>query len=195
MSRPLGLGIFGGTFDPPHVGHLAAAAAARQALALDTVALVVASVPWQKVGSRAISAAEDRLAMVEAAVSERDGLEACAIEIEMGGDSVTADTIEELHRRHPDLDPVVILGSDAAAGLDTWRRAGELATMARFAVVARPRSLELTIPPAFVVERVESPLVDLSSSELRECIRRGRPVEYLVPDAVLDVIEERGLYR
>ena len=195
MSGRLRLGIFGGTFDPPHVGHLAAASAARHALDLDVVALVVASVPWQKVGSRAISPAEDRLAMVEAAVAGRDDLVACAVEIELGGDSVTADTVAELHRRHDDLDIVVIVGSDAAGGLDTWRRVDELASMARFAVVARPGTEDVDLPPGFDADTIPSPLVDLSSSLLRHRIANGLPVDFLIPEATLAVIADRGLYR
>src|SRR5205823_2687872 len=89
-------GIFGGTFDPPHVGHLVAAVNVRHALRLDRILLVVANHPWQKVGTRDISPAADRLAMVEAAVREVDGLEASAIEIERGGTSYTADTLASL---------------------------------------------------------------------------------------------------
>ncbi|MGK2928931.1 MAG: nicotinate-nicotinamide nucleotide adenylyltransferase, partial [Acidimicrobiales bacterium] len=84
------IGVFGGTFDPPHVGHLVTAVNVRHALDLDRLLLVVANEPWQKVGSRPISAAADRLAMVEAAVAGVSGLEACAIEIERGGPSFTA---------------------------------------------------------------------------------------------------------
>ncbi len=88
------LGIFGGTFDPPHIGHLVAAINVRHTLALDRVLLTVANVPWQKVGSRPLSPADDRLAMVEAAVADVDGLEASSIEIERGGRLV-----HDRHRR------------------------------------------------------------------------------------------------
>ena len=114
------LGIFGGTFDPPHVGHLVAANEVRHVLGLDVVLLVVANAPWQKVGSRGISDAQDRLAMVRAAVDGHDGLEASDIEITRGGPSYTADTLAALHEVEPDAELFCILGADAAAGFLTW---------------------------------------------------------------------------
>src|SRR5690606_27243253 len=116
------IGVFGGTFDPPHVGHLVPALFVAEALALDVVLLVVANVPWQKVGSRPISPARDRLDMVRAAVDGVDVLEASDLEIRRGGDTFTVDTIAELRAQGPDDDLVLILGSDAASGLDTWER-------------------------------------------------------------------------
>src|SRR6188474_2073238 len=95
------LGIFGGTFDPPHVGHLVTAVNVRHALSLDRVVLMVANVPWQKQGSRAITPAAQRLAMVEAAVRDVDGLEAGRLEIDHGGPSFTADTLGTLQQANP----------------------------------------------------------------------------------------------
>ncbi|MEO7573899.1 MAG: adenylyltransferase/cytidyltransferase family protein, partial [Acidimicrobiales bacterium] len=95
------LGIFGGTFDPPHVGHLISAVNVRHELALDRVLLVVNNLPWQKTGSRAISPAEDRFAMVAAAVAEVEGLEASRLEIEAGGPSYTAATLATLLGEDP----------------------------------------------------------------------------------------------
>ncbi|MGH9216846.1 MAG: nicotinate-nicotinamide nucleotide adenylyltransferase, partial [Acidimicrobiales bacterium] len=114
------LGIFGGTFDPPHVGHLVTAVNVRHELVLDRVLLVVADQPWQKVGTRDISSAEDRFAMVEAAVGDVEGLEASRIELDRGGMSYTADTLSQLLAADPTLDLYVILGSDAAVGLPGW---------------------------------------------------------------------------
>ena len=108
------LGVFGGTFDPPHVGHLVTAVNVRHALALDRVLLVVANVPWQKVGERTVSPAEDRLAMVEAAARGVAGLEVSRLEIDRGGPSYTADTLGELRRAHPRAELFLIVGSDAA---------------------------------------------------------------------------------
>ena len=110
------IGVFGGTFDPPHIGHLVAAVDAQQVLGLDVVLLVVAAVPWQKVGERAISPAGERVAMVRAAVADRPGLEVSELEIRRGGPSYTADTLAELRHAEPDADLFVILGRDAAAG-------------------------------------------------------------------------------
>ena len=110
------LGVFGGTFDPPHVGHLVTAVNVRHALSLDRVLLVVANVPWQKVGERTVSPAEDRLAMVEAAARGVAGLEVSRLEIDRGGPSYTADTLGHLHAAHPGVELFLIVGSDAAGG-------------------------------------------------------------------------------
>ena len=96
------IGLFGGTFDPPHVGHLVTAVNVRHAFSLDLVILMVANVPWQKEGSRRITPAEDRLAMVEAAVAEVAGLVPGRVEIDLGGPSYTADTLERLAKEYPD---------------------------------------------------------------------------------------------
>src|ERR1700704_5880968 len=101
---PLRVGVFGGTFDPPHIGHLVTAVNVRATLGLDRVLFVVANIPWQKAGRRPISPAADRLALVTEAVRGLDGVEASPIEIEHGGDSVTADTLETLRARDPDVE-------------------------------------------------------------------------------------------
>ena len=137
------LGIFGGTFDPPHVGHLVTAVNVRHELGLDRVLLVVSNVPWQKVGTREISPAEARLAMVEAAVADVEGLEASRIELDAGGPSYTADTLATLLAEDPGRELFVILGADAAAGLLTWERCEEVRDLATIVVVERPGA-----PPA-----------------------------------------------
>src|SRR6187551_1918195 len=126
QSRPYRLGLFGGTFDPPHVGHLVTAVNVRHALQLDLVLLMVANVPWQKEAERRITPAEDRFAMVEAAVDGVDGLRASRLEIDHGGNSYTADTLASLRRQLPDTELFTIVGDDAAAGLPTWERFREV---------------------------------------------------------------------
>jgi nicotinate-nucleotide adenylyltransferase len=132
------LGIFGGTFDPPHVGHLVTAVNVRHDLELDRVLLVVNDQPWQKLGTRDISPAADRYAMVEAAVGSVEGLEASRVEIDRGGMSYTADTLRTLLDEEPGRELFVILGSDAAVGLPTWERADEVRKLATVVVVERP---------------------------------------------------------
>ena len=188
------LGIFGGTFDPPHVGHLAAAVNVRHDLHLDRVLLVVNNVPWQKVGSREISPAEDRLAMVAAAVGAVEGLEASALEIEAGGPSYTADTLATLRAEDPDRDLFVILGSDAAAGLLTWERVEDVRAAATVVVVERPGSPPVPPLPGWRWERVEVPSLEVSSTELRTRAEAGRPLDFLVTHEVVECIAERGLY-
>lgn len=190
------LGILGGTFDPVHVGHLAAAVNARASLSLDRILLVVANQPWQKTG-RPLTPAGDRLAMVAAAVAGRRGLEASAVEIERGGTSYTADTLEHLAAEAPGRELFLVVGADVAAQLDTWERLEAVVRLATLAVVVRPGSPRL---PAAVVERpwrvevVEMPALDISSSEVRRRCRAGLPLDFLVPDPVIDLIGRRGLY-
>jgi nicotinate-nucleotide adenylyltransferase len=194
-SRVARLGLFGGTFDPPHVGHIAAAAGVRAALGLDAVWLVVANEPWQKVGQRDVSPVADRLAMVRAAARGIDGVEVSEIEIDRGGSSYTADTIATLHAEDPDRRLFVVVGADAAAGLPSWARADEVRVGATLVLVDRPGTPAGDLPEGWVFERVEIPRLDVSSTDLRRRVAEGRPVDGLVPVDVSSVIRERGLYR
>jgi nicotinate-nucleotide adenylyltransferase len=186
--------VFGGTFDPPHIGHLVAAVNARHALSLDTVLLVVANDPWQKHGERRVSPAADRLALAQAAVEGLDGLEASDLEIARGGPSYTADTLADLHAASPAAELFVILGHDAAVGLPTWERVDEVVGAASFVVVDRPGTERDALPDLVTWRRVEMPRLDLSSSELRRRFADGRPVDLLLPDAVVSRIRRLGLY-
>ncbi len=188
------IGVFGGTFDPPHIGHLVAAINARQALDLDVVLLVVANVPWQKVGHRTVTAAEDRLAMMRAAVGDRDDLEVSDIEVRRGGDSYTADTLGELLDREPDAELFVILGRDAAAGLASWERHDEVVSQAQLVVVDRPGP-PVELDRRYRWLRVDIPELEISSTELRDRVAAGLSIDYLTPSAVVDLIAARGLYR
>jgi nicotinate-nucleotide adenylyltransferase len=192
-EAPGGLGLLGGTFDPPHVGHLAVAANVRWALGLDEVLLVVANQPWQK-AHLPVSPAVDRLAMVEAAVAGVDGVSASALEIERGGTSYTVDTLAELARRCPGVPLHVVLGSDAAAGLDTWERAEEVRAQASIVVVTRPGAERAPLPSGWTARHVDVPRLDVSSTDLRARVADGRPLDGLVPAPVVALIRERGLY-
>lgn len=187
------IGLFGGTFDPPHIGHLVAAIDARQALDLDVVLLVVAGEPWQKVGSRAISPAADRLAMVTAAVADVDGLEASDVEVRRTGPSYTVDTLDELRAAEPDAELFLILGNDAANGILTWERHAEVAARCRLVVVDRPGSPTPSDDP-YPWLRVDIPELEISSTELRERVAAGRSIEFLVPPGAAAVVADRGLY-
>jgi nicotinate-nucleotide adenylyltransferase len=188
------LGIFGGTFDPPHVGHLVAAINVRHALGLDRVLLTVANVPWQKVGSRPLSPAGDRLAMVEAAVADVDGLEASGREIARGGETYTVDTLEELLREDPSRQLFVIVGQDAAAGMPTWERCDDVRDLATLVVVERP-GMTSELPVGWTFQRVQVPRLEISSTELRDRVVDGRPLDYLVPPGVIECLRSRRLYR
>jgi len=191
---PLRLGLFGGTFDPPHVGHLVTAVNVRHALGLDRVILMVANEPWQKQGSREITPAVQRLAMVEAAVREVDGLEAGRLEIDHGGPSYTADTLLALGDRHPGAELFTIVGDDAAAGITTWTRHDEVVARSSLVVVDRPGA-PVELPVGFDWIRVEVPRLEVSSTDLRARFGDGRPLDYLLTQPVLDLVARDGLYR
>jgi nicotinate-nucleotide adenylyltransferase len=188
------IGVFGGTFDPPHVGHLVTAVNVRHTLELDVVLLMVANVPWQKEGSRSITPAGDRLAMVEAAVVDVVGLEAGRREIDSGGPSFTADTLAALAAGEPDAELFTIVGDDAAAGLTTWERYEEVIARSTMVVVDRPGE-PVRLPGDVDWIHVEVPRLEVSSTDLRARFTDGRPLDYLITEAVLDVIEERKLYQ
>jgi nicotinate-nucleotide adenylyltransferase len=192
-TASLRIGLFGGTFDPPHVGHLVTAVNVRHALNLDIVILMVANDPWQKSGARDVTTAEDRFAMVEAAVSVVDGVIAGRDEIDRGGPSYTADTLMALAEKHPGAELFTIVGDDAAAGLTSWTRVEQVAQYSQLVVVDRP-GVAVELPKQFNWLRVESPRLEVSSTDLRSRFSDGRPLDYLVTEPVLRVIEERGLY-
>jgi nicotinate-nucleotide adenylyltransferase len=186
------LGVFGGTFDPVHVGHVVVATETLAQLGLDRVLLVVAGDPWQKRG-RVVASAVDRLALVDAAVAGIHGVEASAIEIERDAPSVTADTLEALTARDREL--FLVLGADAVANMSTWRRLDETRHLATVVVVERSGDVHAEPPgPGWSVERVSIPRLDVASTELRQRLREGRPVDGLVPPDVVRVIRSRGLY-
>ncbi len=192
-TASLRIGLFGGTFDPPHVGHLVTAVNVRHALNLDIVILMVANDPWQKSGARDVTTAEDRFAMVEAAVSVVDGVVAGRDEIDRGGPSYTADTLMALAEKHPGAELFTIVGDDAAAGLTSWTRVDQVAQYSQLVVVDRP-GVAVELPTQFNWLRVESPRLEVSSTDLRSRFSDGRPLDYLVTEPVLRLIEERGLY-
>jgi nicotinate-nucleotide adenylyltransferase len=193
-ARPVRrIGLFGGTFDPPHVGHLVTAVNVRHSLDLDVVIMMVANVPWQKQGERPITPALDRLAMVEAAVGDVPGLEAGRLEIDLGGPSYTADTLAALVGREPDAELYTIVGDDAAAGLTSWERYDEVVARSHMVVVDRPGE-HVELPDIVPWIRVEVPRLEVSSTDLRARFTDGRPLDYLIIDPVLDVIERRNLY-
>jgi nicotinate-nucleotide adenylyltransferase len=190
------IGVLGGTFDPVHNAHLVAAVDARHAAGLDTVALVVANVPWQKAGTRAVTPAELRYEMVEAAVADIDGVEPSRIEIDRGGESYTADTIEELAARTPGAELFVIVGEDVARQLDTWHRIDDLRAQAGLIVVTRHGSDGAVGLGNWSggIRFVEIPDLEISGTDIRRRVAEGRPVDGLMPPAAVRLIRMRGLY-
>lgn len=186
------LGVFGGTFDPPHLGHLAAARAASRAAALDRVLFVPAGRPWQK-GDRAVSPAEDRYRMTQLAVRDDEPAFAVSrIELDRPGPSYTVDTLEALGREGREL--FLVLGADAAAGIRTWRSPERVCELAVLVVVNRPDCARPAPPVGCRSLDVEMEPVDLSATEMRGRLAAGADVHGLVPDAVAAYALERGLY-
>ncbi len=198
-SPPERLGLFGGTFDPPHCGHLAAAVAARDALQLDRVLMVVANDPWQKSPYRTVTPAVDRLAMVEAAVEGLCSVEADRSEIDRGGPTYTVDTVESQvaaarsqGRSAPHI--FLVVGSDVLPGLSTWERVAELRRRVTLAVVSRPGAPVRHHPRGWEMVEVQIEGVDISSSQVKARLEHGESVEGMVPDPVIRCIRLRHLY-
>jgi nicotinate-nucleotide adenylyltransferase len=192
--RPERIGLLGGTFDPIHVAHLAVAIAAKHQLGLDRVLLMVANVPWQKAQQRHISDAAARMAMVEAACVGYPGLEPSDLEISRGGNSYTADTLEQLGG--PDREIFLIIGSDLVDDLPTWKRWEEIPPLCTLAVAHRPGEAERgELAPGWRSVTIRVPALEISSTELREMASEGRPIDFLVPANVIDVIVSKNLYR
>ncbi len=168
-----------------------------RALQLDRVLLVVANEPWQKVPLRSVTPAEDRFAMVEAMAPLVPRAEASRLEIDRGGPSYTADTVDELvadaAREGNALDLYLIVGSDLVAGLGTWQRVDDLRAAVTLAVVARPQH-RWPLPRGWRAVFVDDDTLDVSSSEVRGRLERGLPVDGLVPPEVIRSIRSRGLY-
>lgn len=188
------IGILGGTFDPPHVGHVVAAAAAAWQLDLDRVLLMTANIPWQKVGSRSVTPALDRLAMVTLIAEGMANVEVSTLELDRGGQSFTADTVAEVQALYPGSPIFVIVGSDVAAQLDTWKKKDELKSGATIVVYDRPGSAGASPPDGWPSLRIDVPQLDVSSTDIRRRLSEGRPIDGLVPPAVLRYIRDRHLY-
>ncbi len=186
------LGILGGTFDPVHVAHLAAAAAARDQLALDRVLVVVAGDPWQKRG-RVGAPAVDRFEMVAAAIEGCERLIPSRLEIDRSGPTYTIDTVDTL-RAAGECELFLIVGSDVAASLGSWHRAADLRESVSLALVDREDAAPTAAPDGWRCVRVHMPRLDVSSTDLRRRIAAGESVDFLVPPPAARILRARGLY-
>jgi len=194
----LRVGVLGGTFDPVHRGHLALARAALDELGLDEVLFVPAGQPWRKEG-RIVAPAAHRLAMLRLALAGEPALRVETLELDRPGPSYTADTLEALRDARPDDELFFVAGEDALADLPNWLRPERILELATLAVARR-----VDVPQAAgeslsgLRERVvwlKMPLLPVSATEIRDRVRRGLPVDDLVPPAVEAYIREHGLYR
>ncbi len=186
----------GGTFDPVHHGHLAAASEAAHAFGLDEVVFVPAGQPWQK-SERKLAPAEDRYLMTVIATAPDPRFSVSRIEVDRPGQTFTIDTVRELRdERGPGAEFFFIIGADALNGLRTWREPEELLAMVHF--IGLTRGEHQLAPDSLGRDQVsllEMPLLEISSTSCRARIRAGMPISYLVPDGVVQYISKRGLYR
>ena len=195
------IGILGGTFNPPHIGHLVMAQEALAQLDLDRILLMpVASPPHKE--ALADPGAEVRLELCRRAVAGDERVEVSDLEIERGGASYTVDTLRALHERDPEHALTFVVGGDMAYSLPSWREPEAVLELARLAVAERDglrrEDIAHRLEPLHSGDRVvffDMPRIDLSSSTVRERIAAGRPIRYLVPQSVIDIIRARSLYR
>jgi nicotinate-nucleotide adenylyltransferase len=183
--------LLGGTFDPPHIGHLSVAQSAWEQLSVDVVTFLPAGDPWQKSDDRAITPAAIRCEMISAAVEGIPHFEVDRRETEREGPTFTWDTIESFTNDQV----ILVIGADTAAGLRSWHRGDELAERVEVAVVGRPGAERAEVERAVPAVRwIEMPALNLSSTELRSWLRRGFSGRFLIPDGALGVIAENALY-
>ncbi|THV41191.1 nicotinate-nucleotide adenylyltransferase [Glycomyces buryatensis] len=190
------IGIFGGTFDPPHLGHLVAASEAAARCALDEVVFVPAGDPWQKHG-RDITDAAARLTMTRLAIAADLRFRISTCDIDREGPTYAIDTVADVRTEYDrPIELYFIMGADSLANLQTWHRVEELCKAVRFIALNRQGHSRREVDTSFgiEVEFIDMPAVDLSSTECRERVREGEPIRYLVSDSVDSYISEHGLY-
>lgn len=195
-TAPRRLGILGGTFDPPHAGHLAAALAVQTQVGLDDVVLMVANEPWQKVGDRQVTPARVRFEMTDALVQGISGLRADDREISRGGPTYTVDTLEEILADQPGTEIFLIVGADTAQRLETWHRASDVVALSTIVIVNRDDVTNAS--PGFLhgarVVNVSMNRVDVSSSAIREAVANGESIDSLTSPSVASIIRDCSLY-
>jgi nicotinate-nucleotide adenylyltransferase len=191
------LGIFGGSFDPPHVGHLLAAQDACEQLSLDRLVFVPAATQPLKAGGSA-AGAEQRLAMVRLLVDSDSRFEVSTVEVERAGLSFTVDTLSHFAAAHPTAERFVLLGTDVLATFAQWREPERVLQLARPVILVRQGDVVPTLPAgvsADVLLRLPTRRVDVSSTEIRERVLGGRSIRGFVTDDVAAYIASNGLYR
>lgn len=199
--RPL-IGIFGGTFDPPHLGHLILAMEARSRLNIDRLLWMLTPDPPHKQG-QPITGTVHRLAMVRLAIAGDSQFELSTVELDRPGPHYALDTVNLVAAQNPGADIAYLMGGDSLRDLPTWHRPADLVAALRYVgVMRRPgdtvdlSGLEETIPGLTAKVRfIDAPLLDIASSEVRERVADGRPFRYFLPPAVYDYVRENNLYR
>ena len=198
MTQPAAplLGLFGGTFDPPHRGHLAVARAVRDAVPGIHVSFVVANDPWQKSDQRVITPAEIRLEMTRALVKDEKEISVDDREVRRGGPTYTVDTLRELHDENSQRELFLIVGADTASRIHTWHRSHDLISLSTLIIVNRP-GISIDLAPEVagwnhLVVSMEP--VEVSSTAIRSAVARGESISDMTTDGVAAVIRARGLY-
>lgn len=197
----MNVGVFGGTFDPVHTGHLIVAEEARVRLKLSVVLFVPAGQPWLKV-DHVITPALDRVEMVRRSIAKNPYFRLSTVEVDHPGPSYTVDTIASLRDELGAQSFFFILGWDSLGGLPLWKQPGKLVQLCQLVVVPRLglnlpdlSSLASSVPGLMdKVTRLDAPIIGVSSSEIRQRVARGLSIHYLVPDEVGKYIAERRLY-
>jgi nicotinate-nucleotide adenylyltransferase len=199
------VGVFGGTFDPVHIGHLIFAEQAREQARLDEVWFVPAPRPPQK-EAQALTRFDQRVEMLALALAGQPAFRIDELEKERTGPSYTVDTLAELKRRHPEHTLLLLIGGDSLADLPTWREPARILSLAHLVVMTRPGSVSLSseelgkrldLPGEVPLEvnLVEAPSIEVSSRDLRRRVAEGRSIRYFVPRAVEVYVHEKRLYR
>jgi nicotinate-nucleotide adenylyltransferase len=193
------LGVMGGTFDPIHYGHLVTAEEALVQFGLDAVVFVPTGRPWMK-QDRTVSSAEDRYLMTVIATASNPKFEVSRIEVDREGPTYTVDTLRALAAEHPDAELTFITGADAMLEILEWKDPEEVLSLAHFIAATRPgydlTRFESQAPARTAnVSLMSIPALAISSTDIRERIREGRPIRYLVPEGVKSYVEKAGLYR
>lgn len=188
------IGIFGGTFNPIHTGHLINAEYLRQEFGLDRILFVPANMPVHKHLAGQVSA-DDRMNMVERAIAGHSAFAASRIEIDRTEPSYTITTVRQLREHYHNDELFLVIGGDSLAEIHTWKDVGELVDLVPIIVMRRHANDQAM--PAFKggYRMGSNPLIDISSTMVRDMVRRGFGIRYMVPDSVQAYIEERGLYR
>lgn len=190
------IGLFGGTFNPPHVGHLIVAEAVRDELDLEKIYFIPSFIsPHKQSGEDDLS--DHRLTMVALAVKDNPHFEALGVEIERKNISYTVDTLEELHKKEPHNSFFLLIGMDNYVNFHTWKNVDRIFELSSLVVMNRP-NVTPALNPNLHSKKVcfaSVPNIELSSSELRERIIRGESIKHQVPDPVLDYIQTHGLYK
>jgi len=195
------IGIFGGTFDPPHLGHLILAAEARQQFSLTRLFWVLTPIPPHKL-DQPITPIEHRLAMLQLAITGNSDFELSRLEIDRPGPHYALDTVNLLAEQNPGVDMAYLMGGDSLRDLPTWHRPAELLSACRYLGVMRRPSDSIHLPdleailPGITskVRFVDAPIVEISSREIRQRVAEGRPFRYYLPPAVYGYILEHNLY-